>query len=54
MITPGIAVIRSPLPMGRLLSECIGLAETRGSTTLGEGFAQDVAEAITSYCADHR
>ena len=42
-----VAVIRSPLPRGRLLSECIALAEARGSTaTLDEGFMQDVEEGI--------
>jgi len=44
-----VAVIRSLLPKGRLLSECIALAESRGSTaTLDEGFMQDVEEGITS------
>jgi antitoxin (DNA-binding transcriptional repressor) of toxin-antitoxin stability system len=43
-----IAVIRSPLPKGRLLSECIALAEARGSTaTLDEGFMKDVEEGIS-------
>jgi antitoxin (DNA-binding transcriptional repressor) of toxin-antitoxin stability system len=42
-----VAVIRSPLPRGRLLSECIALAEARGSTaTLDEGFMKDVEEGI--------
>lgn len=42
-----IAVIRSPLTRGRLLSECIALAEARGSTvTLDEGFMKDVEEGI--------
>ena len=42
-----VAVIRSPLPKGRLLSECIALAEARGSTvTLDEGFMRDVEEGI--------
>ncbi len=42
-----VAVIRSPLPKGRLLSECIALAESRGSTaTLDEGFMRDVQEGI--------
>ena len=42
-----VAVIRSPLPRGRLLSECIALAEARGSTvTLDEGFMQDVDRGI--------
>jgi antitoxin (DNA-binding transcriptional repressor) of toxin-antitoxin stability system len=44
-----VAVIRSPLPEGRLLSECIALAESRGSTaTLDEGFMKDVEEGIAS------
>jgi hypothetical protein len=44
-----VAVIRSPLPKGRLLSECIALAEARGSTaTLDEGFMKDVEEGIVS------
>ena len=44
-----VAVIRSPLPKGRLLSECITLAEARGSTaTLDEGFMKDVEEGIAS------
>ena len=44
-----VAVIRSPLPKGRLLSECIALAEARGSTgTLDEGFMKDVEEGIAS------
>jgi antitoxin (DNA-binding transcriptional repressor) of toxin-antitoxin stability system len=44
-----VAVIRTPLAMGRLLSECIALAEARGSTvTLDEGFMNDVEEGIAS------
>jgi hypothetical protein len=44
-----IAVIRSPLPKGRMLSECIALAEARGSgATLDEGFMKDVEEGIAS------
>ena len=44
-----VAVIRSPLPEGRLLSECIALAEARGSTvTLDDGFMKDVEEGIAS------
>jgi len=44
-----VAAIRSPLPKGRLLSECIALAEVRGSTaTLDEGFMKDVEEGIAS------
>jgi antitoxin (DNA-binding transcriptional repressor) of toxin-antitoxin stability system len=42
-----VAVIRSPAPKGRLLSECIALAEARGSAvTLDEGFMKDVEEGI--------
>ena len=42
-----VALIRSPLPQGRLLSECIALAEARGTTAVpDEGFMQDVAEGI--------
>lgn len=44
-----VAVIRSPLPKGRLLSECVALAEARGSTaTLDGGFMKDVEEGIAS------
>ena len=44
-----IAVIRSPVTKGRLLSECIAVAEARGSTvTLDEGFMMDVEEGIAS------
>jgi antitoxin (DNA-binding transcriptional repressor) of toxin-antitoxin stability system len=44
-----VALIRSPLAQGRLLSECIAMAEARGSTaTLDEGFMKDVEEGITS------
>jgi hypothetical protein len=43
-----VAIVRSPLPRGRMLSECIALAESRGSTaTLDEGFMQDVEEGIS-------
>ena len=42
-----VAVIRSPRAKGRLLSECIALAEARGSTaTLDDGFMKDVEEGI--------
>ena len=42
-----VAVIRSPLPKGRLLSECIALAEARGTSAVpDEGFMKDVAEGI--------
>jgi hypothetical protein len=44
-----VAIIHSPLSKGRLLSECIALAEARGSTvTLDEGFVKDVEEGIAS------
>ncbi len=46
---PPVAIIRSPIPKGRLLSECIALAEARRSTvTLDEGFMKDVEEGIVS------
>jgi antitoxin (DNA-binding transcriptional repressor) of toxin-antitoxin stability system len=42
-----VAVIRSPHAKGRLLSECIALAEARGTTAiLDEGFTKDVGEGI--------
>jgi antitoxin (DNA-binding transcriptional repressor) of toxin-antitoxin stability system len=42
-----VAVIRAPLPERRLLSECIALAEARGTTAiLDEGFMKDVEEGI--------
>jgi antitoxin (DNA-binding transcriptional repressor) of toxin-antitoxin stability system len=42
-----VAVIRSPLLKGCLLSECIALAEARGTTAIpDEGFMKDVAEGI--------
>jgi hypothetical protein len=42
-----VAVIRSTHPKGRLLSECIALAEARGTTAIpDEGFMKDVAEGI--------
>jgi antitoxin (DNA-binding transcriptional repressor) of toxin-antitoxin stability system len=41
-----VAVIKSAV-LERLLSECIALAEARGSKTiLDEGFSKDVAEGI--------
>ena len=44
-----IAVIRSPVMNGRLLSECIAVAQARGSTvTLDKGFMKDVEEGIAS------
>src|SRR5216684_5988857 len=37
-----VAVIRSPLLKGRLLSECIALAEARGTTAIpDEGFMKE-------------
>jgi len=43
-----VAVIRTPLPMRRLLSESIALAEARGTDAIpDEGFAKDVEEGIT-------
>lgn len=42
-----VAVIRSALPQGRPLSECIALAEEQASTaTLDEGFMKDVEDGI--------
>jgi antitoxin (DNA-binding transcriptional repressor) of toxin-antitoxin stability system len=42
-----VAVIRPLYPKGRLLSECIALAEARDTTAIpDEGFMKDVAEAI--------
>lgn len=42
-----VAVIRSALPQGRSLSECIALAEEQASTaTLDEGFMKDVEDGI--------
>jgi antitoxin (DNA-binding transcriptional repressor) of toxin-antitoxin stability system len=42
-----VAVIRSPEPKGRLLSESIAIAEARSSTaTLDQGFMNDVEEGI--------
>ena len=44
-----VAAIKPPQRTGRLLSECIALAEARGSTvTLDEGFMKDVEEGIAS------
>jgi hypothetical protein len=44
-----VAVIRSPNPKGRLLSECIALADAAGSAaTLDEGFMKDVEDGIAS------
>ena len=42
-----VAVIHSPGTQGRLLSECIALAEARGTSAIpDEGFIKDVAEGI--------
>ena len=44
-----VDVIRPPAPKGRLLSECIALAERLGTTaTLDEGFMHDVQEGIAA------
>jgi antitoxin (DNA-binding transcriptional repressor) of toxin-antitoxin stability system len=44
-----VAVIQPVPRAGRLLSECIALAETHGSTvTLDEDFSQDLEEIINS------
>jgi antitoxin (DNA-binding transcriptional repressor) of toxin-antitoxin stability system len=44
-----VALIRSAIPKGRLLSECLAIAEARGSTvTLDEGFMKDVEEGIAN------
>jgi antitoxin (DNA-binding transcriptional repressor) of toxin-antitoxin stability system len=42
-----VAVIRTPLPKGRLLSESIALVEARGTCAIpDEGFIKDVDEGI--------
>jgi antitoxin (DNA-binding transcriptional repressor) of toxin-antitoxin stability system len=42
-----VAVIRPALPKGRLLSECIALAEARGTSTIpDDGFMNDVTQGI--------
>jgi antitoxin (DNA-binding transcriptional repressor) of toxin-antitoxin stability system len=44
-----VAIIRPAQPRGRLLSECIALAEAQNSAaTLDEGFMKDVEEGIAS------
>lgn len=44
-----VALIRSPLPRGRRLSECIALAEAQGAAaTLDEDFTKDVESGIAS------
>jgi antitoxin (DNA-binding transcriptional repressor) of toxin-antitoxin stability system len=45
-----VAVIKTPAGPGRLLSECIALAEAHGSTaTLDENFGKDLDEIIQSH-----
>jgi len=45
-----VAVIKPARGPGRLLSECIALAEAHGSTaTLDEGFGKDLEEIIQSH-----
>jgi antitoxin (DNA-binding transcriptional repressor) of toxin-antitoxin stability system len=47
-----VAVIKTPHPKGRLLSESIALAEARGTTAIpDEGFMQDVEEGIAERSA---
>ena len=42
-----VAVIHTPIPKGRLLSESIVLAEARGTTAIPDvGFMKDVEEGI--------
>ena len=42
-----VAVISSPVPKARLLSDSIALAEARGTTAVpDEGFVKDVTEGI--------
>ncbi len=44
-----VAIIQPAPPAGRLLSECVALAEAHGSTvTLDEGFGKDLEEVIQS------
>ena len=44
-----VVIIQPAARPGRLLSECIALAETHGSTvTLDEGFGKDLEEIIRS------
>ena len=43
-----VAVIHAPPKKGRLLSECIALAEARGTSAIpDEGFMKDVEEGIS-------
>ena len=45
-----VAVIKPATGPGRLLSECIALAEAHGcDVTLDEGFGKDLEEAIESH-----
>jgi antitoxin (DNA-binding transcriptional repressor) of toxin-antitoxin stability system len=42
-----VALITQPSSLGRKLSECLAIAEARGSTvTLDEGFGNDLEEII--------
>ena len=42
-----VAIIRAPLPKGRMVSESIALAVARGTTAIpDEGFMKDVEEGI--------
>ncbi|HLJ45650.1 MAG TPA: hypothetical protein VKU01_06570 [Bryobacteraceae bacterium] len=42
-----IAVIRTPFPQGRLLSESIAIAEERGTNAIpDDGFTEDVEKGI--------
>jgi antitoxin (DNA-binding transcriptional repressor) of toxin-antitoxin stability system len=44
-----VAVIRPAARPGRLLSECVALAEAHGSTaTLDKGFSEDLEEIISN------
>ena len=44
----GVEIVVEPLPKDRMLTECIALAESRGSpATLDEGFLKDVEEGIS-------
>jgi antitoxin (DNA-binding transcriptional repressor) of toxin-antitoxin stability system len=45
-----VAIIKTPHGPGRLLSECIALAEAHGSTaTLDDEFGKDLEEIIQSH-----
>jgi antitoxin (DNA-binding transcriptional repressor) of toxin-antitoxin stability system len=45
-----VAVIKAPPRQGRLLSECIALAEARGSSvTLDDQFGKDLEDIIQSH-----